>query len=174
MINKKLEVIDIEGDEIRKHLLVDGQNYCVDSYCLNDRLHVYDDALFEELINVRAEELLALFEVVDMTYHICDEVWLDFELNPYGFNFPGKEKVPRSSITFRYDPEEWNKPWSIREHFSLFREKLTLIKGVDLYCDVHEENKLTGEPIYNLLNGFGIGIRRLDNSLTVGESFGAR
>jgi hypothetical protein len=163
---KNLHIEIIESDDDRKnHILIGGKNYCRDSYCRDKVLYVYDDELFENLIQFELDYLLNLFERISITYEMLDDVWLDVKINPLEFYFDSKEEKLRASAVVRYDIEEWNKTWSIKKHSKLFFEKTRLVDGAEIYCENSDEDEKTGEAIYNLYDGFGLGIAIEDKSI---------
>lgn len=158
---------DIEIVEINKckQVLIEGKNYCDESYLSGKRLYVYDDELFERLVKFEVRHLLRLFERIHITYDLIDDVWLDVEINPDSFYFEENEGKLRISAVMRYNIEDWNKSWSIKQHSALFFEKILMINGAEIRCEIGERDEITGKPIYDLFNGFGLGIAIDDQSV---------
>ncbi|HHC6556613.1 TPA: hypothetical protein ACN36H_003100 [Vibrio parahaemolyticus] len=154
-MSSRLRVTDVEGINFPQ-LLIDNENLCVESYCAANYLYVYDMDLFDRLMGFKVNELLELFDNVRMTNDQHDGVWLDFSISPYNYEYKRDDEGHLYKLVLRYDPEDWNRLWSIREHFYEFKEKVSSIDCVELYCSVDDSDLDTGLPIYNLLNGFGV------------------
>lgn len=162
-----VEFLETDKDDNKK-ILINGQDLYKDSIYseYTKTLFVYDENLFEELKKYQIRDILKYFKSVYAYGEIINKVGIDIKLNPAYYYFPSNEEKLRVSITLSYEPEDWNKPWSIKEHANVFFQKLSNYDNVEKVHEEIDEDEDTGEPIYSLLNGFGLALDIKDDSLT--------
>jgi hypothetical protein len=154
MTELKIEFLEIKGKN-RSHVLVNGVNFCDVSYCYEKRwFYIYDEELFNALSEYEIRDLFKYFEHIDITIEMADNIWLRVKIDSK-HNYKKKETWALASLG--YDIEDWDKPWSIKQYFYSLLEKLKPISNLEVSCDINDENEDTGEPIYDLYNGIGIG-----------------
>ena len=109
-----------------REFLINGVNLCNHSFYSDnlEKLFIYDIELFNELKKYQVKDIIKYFNGVSAHDEIINKVDIDIELNPRYYKFSSKEKKLRISISLRYEPEDWNKQWSIKEHANAFFEKL--------------------------------------------------
>lgn len=165
---KNLDIQFVENKENNKYqtILINGKDLYDRSYCYEgNHLTIRDKELLDYLQSYSIEELLEYIERISI-YLEDDDLSISLYLNPYYFYFLSEKEILRVSAFLNYSPEDWSKGWTIREHFNLFSKKVNLIDGAEVHCDFDGKDEL-GEPDYNLLSGFGMGILINDNSVTL-------
>jgi hypothetical protein len=173
MNNLIIDFIKLDNEDNESQILINGKNLCTRSYCNTKYkyLSVYDKELFEELKKYKICDILGFFEKINISIENIDSIDIDIKLNPPYYDFESNEKKLRILAQLRYEPEDWNKPWSLKEHANLFFEKVKLIDKAEKYHEIVDQDEESGENIYTLMNGFGLAIDIEDSSITLASAY---
>lgn len=154
MTKLNIEFLDLK-EKGHSHILVNGENFCEQSYCYEKRwFYLYDEKLFNALSEYEIIELFKFFELIDITIGMADDTWINVRIDSMKTY---RREENWASASLRYDIEEWDKPWSIKQYFYSLLEKVRPISHLEVSCDINDKNEKTGEPIYDLYNGIGVG-----------------
>lgn len=140
----------------REQILVNGKNLCIESYCYERMwLYIKDRELFIELSSVPIGKLFSVVESISIDVETFKGTPLKVELKSEVFLHTGKNW---SEASLEFDLEEWNNPWTIKQYFNSFLENVQFVQDAEISCEIYGEDKKTGEPLYETLNGIGIGL----------------
>jgi len=160
MTKLNIEFVDTE-DENYHHILVNGNNYCEQSFCDNSFIYekgllfIKDKKLFNALSKYEVKDLFEFLELIDITIEMADNVWLNVRIE-YRESHIGRGDC--ASAALLYEVEEWNKPWSIKQFFYSLLDKVKSTPNLEVSSDINDNVEQTGEPIYDLYNGIGIRV----------------